>query len=69
LPSGKTSSPAVCYAPRPDTIPEAEIGALAAIYRLVIDSANERGRPRDKSGPVDARERIKDARTQEKYTR
>jgi hypothetical protein len=63
------ADPAVTYATRPDATPEAELSALAAIYRLVIDSANERDRSRDKSGSVDARERIEDARTQEKYTR
>jgi hypothetical protein len=63
------ADPAVTYATRPDATPKAELSALTAIYRLVINSANERGRFRDKSGPVDARERIEDARTQEKYTR
>ena len=30
--------PAVTYAPRPDTTPEAELSALAAVYKLCLES-------------------------------
>jgi hypothetical protein len=30
----------VAYAPRPDATPEAELSTLAAIYKLVLNSAN-----------------------------
>ena len=29
--------PSITYAPRPDATPEAEIGALANVYRYVLD--------------------------------
>lgn len=32
------SSPRIMYAPRPDATPEAELGALAAIYKLCLSS-------------------------------
>jgi hypothetical protein len=55
------SSPAVTYAQRHDATPEAEISALAAIYRLCLEShTQKRGRLPDKSGPDDAKERSKD---------
>ena len=53
------SSPRITYAPRPDATPEAEVSALAAVYRIVL-SAKKRGRLPDKSGPDDAKERSKD---------
>jgi hypothetical protein len=34
------SNPAIAYTQRPDATPEAELGALAAVYRFVIDRAN-----------------------------
>jgi hypothetical protein len=50
------SDPAITYAPRPDATPEAEISALAAIYKLCISShAKKRGHLLDKGGPDDAR--------------
>jgi hypothetical protein len=39
------------------TRPEAELTALAACYRIILDSANRRGRLPDKSGPDDEKER------------
>jgi hypothetical protein len=54
------SSPFVSYTPHPDATPETEISALAACYRIVLDSAKKRGRLLDKSGPDDAKERSKD---------
>ena len=32
------SSPRISYTPRPDTTPEGELNALAAVYRLILDS-------------------------------
>jgi hypothetical protein len=33
--------PSLTYAPRPDATPEAESSALAAIYKIVLNSANK----------------------------
>jgi len=49
------SDPAVSYTPRPDATPEGELRALAACYRIILDSAKKKGRFLDKSGPDDAR--------------
>jgi hypothetical protein len=46
-------SPRITYTPRHDAMPEDELNALVAIYRLIIGSENERGRLPDKSGPDD----------------
>ena len=40
-------SPRISYSARPDATETTELAALAAIYRLLIDSANERGRNPD----------------------
>jgi hypothetical protein len=48
--------PGVAYAPRPDATPEAEISALAAVYRIVLSRKKEAVSP-DKSGPDDEKER------------
>ena len=40
----------IAYVPRPDATPEGELSALAAIYRLVLDS-KKAARP---GGPDDA---------------
>jgi hypothetical protein len=46
--------PAVTYSPRPDTTPEGELDALAAVYRFILDChAKKMGRPAT-SGPNDA---------------
>lgn len=56
--------PAVSYVPHPDATPEAEISALAAVYRLAIDAARSTG-PRHACDPTDTRERINDGRDEE----
>jgi hypothetical protein len=54
-------NPAVSYAQRPDATPEAEISALAVIYKLCISShAQKEAAP--ESRPNDAR-KDQDART------
>ena len=53
-------SPRIAYAARPNTTPEIELSALANVYRLILDSAQKRGRLLDKSGLDDAKERSKD---------
>ena len=50
------SSPRIAYTPRRDATPEAELSALAAVYRIVL-SAKKRGRIPDESGPDDEKER------------
>jgi hypothetical protein len=32
------TSPRITYTPRPDATPEAELSALASVYRFIIDS-------------------------------
>jgi hypothetical protein len=50
------------YARRPDATPKAELSALAACYRLILDCAEKKAAPA--SGPEDARkEKDQDART------
>jgi hypothetical protein len=52
------------YTPRSDATPEAEISALANVYRFVLDChAKKRGRLLDKSGPNDGKERSVDDST------
>ena len=48
------NSARITYAPRPDTAPEAELGALAAVFRFVIDRANRNapGMTRTNGGDV-----------------
>jgi hypothetical protein len=51
-------NPVVSYASRSDATPEAEISALAAIYKLCLEShAQKRGRLLDKDGLEDEKER------------
>jgi hypothetical protein len=41
-------NPRVTYTPHPDTAPEAELSALAAIYKLVLSNSQaKRGDPHD----------------------
>ena len=35
------SSPRITYTPCPDATPEAELNALAAVYRIILDSCKE----------------------------
>jgi hypothetical protein len=56
------SEPRISYKGYPDTSSEAEISALANIYRLILHSAKQRDRLPDKSGPEHAR-KDQDART------
>ncbi len=45
MPAGK---PSIAYTPRPDATPEAELDALAAVYKFVLfDSQANRGGPHD----------------------
>jgi hypothetical protein len=49
------SSPQITYAPRNDASPEAELHALANLYRLVLDSAKKEAATSPVSRPDDAR--------------
>jgi hypothetical protein len=50
--------PEVSYSPRPDATPDSEVSALAAAYRLVLDSTQKKGaRP---GAPNDAEGRSSD---------
>lgn len=52
-------NPDVAYTQRPDAGAERELSALANVYRLILDSAKQRGRLPDKSGPDDEKERFR----------
>jgi hypothetical protein len=56
--------PHVTYAPRADVSPGAEISALAAVYKLCLNSshAKKRGRLLDKGGPDDPERRSDEIR-------
>jgi hypothetical protein len=56
------SSPRITYTPRPDATPEAELSALANVYKLVLDNhARKKGsRPAAPDDP----ERSSDARAE-----
>ncbi len=56
------ADPTITYSRRQDASQEAEIAALAGVYRLIIDSAKKRGRLPDKSGLDDAKEGSNDSR-------
>ena len=47
------NSPSIHYAPRPDSSFASELGALANVYRLALDSAKKKGRLPDECGPDD----------------
>ena len=59
--------PAVTYAQRPDATPEAEISALAAIYRIVL-GAKQRDRILDKGGPDDGTKVKEDSANEHRST-
>jgi hypothetical protein len=64
------SSPQITYTPRSDTTPEAEVSALAAVYRLVIDRAMQNAAGVSSTNGDDAKERSKDdSSATQKYTR
>jgi hypothetical protein len=47
--------PIITYTPRPETTPEAEISALARVYRIVLDSRNAKEAAPRQSCPEDER--------------
>lgn len=56
------SSPRITYAARPGTTPEAEICALAGVYRFVIEASRKKKATRP-GGPDDAERRSSDGTT------
>ena len=52
------SNPRITYTPRPDATPEAELNALVAVYRLILDS--KKAAP--SSGPDDVKGSRNDSR-------
>jgi hypothetical protein len=50
----------ITYAPRPDTLPEAELKALLAIYARAIERHDEGKEGGPPTAPTNAKERIKD---------
>jgi hypothetical protein len=55
-------SEAIVYCERHDATAETEIATLANVYRLVIESANQRGRLHDKSDLSDVKGQRNDSR-------
>jgi hypothetical protein len=53
------SAPHIIYVPRPDATPEAELNALAAVYRFILDDCRERKKAAPASRPKQP-ERTKD---------
>jgi hypothetical protein len=51
---GTQTLPGIVYAERPDTLPEAELSALAAVYKLVLE-CHARKEAAPESRPDDAR--------------
>ena len=47
------SSPRITYASHPDTTPAGELSALAACYRIILESQSKRDRHLGKDGPDD----------------
>jgi hypothetical protein len=45
--------PSISYAQHADITLQAELGALASVYRVILSSVEKRGRLLDKSGPDD----------------
>jgi hypothetical protein len=57
------SKPAISYTPRLDTTPEAELGALSAVYAFILQKHRERQKATLPGGPEDGR-KDRDAATQ-----
>ena len=65
-----TQTPRIAYRARDDATPEAEVSALAAVYRLVIDRAMQNAASVRSTNGDDAKERSKDdSSATQKYTR
>lgn len=60
------TAPSVRYTRRADAPPEVELGALAAVYRLVLDTAQKKGAA-SANRPEDAR-KDQDAGTRPQFT-
>jgi hypothetical protein len=50
------SKPAISYASRLDTTPEAELGALTSVYAFILQKHQERQRATRPGGPYAAKE-------------
>jgi hypothetical protein len=57
------SSISIIYTPRPDATPETEAAALATVYKLVLNAANEHKRVTGPNGGSDDVKKDKDAYT------
>ena len=65
--SASRNGPPISYAPRPDATPEAEVSALAAVYRIVL-SAKQKDRLLDKGGPDDGTKIKEDSAHEDRST-
>jgi len=59
-----TQTPPVGYRARDNAPPKAEISALANVYKLILDSAQKRGRLPVNSGPEDPERRSDEIRAE-----
>ena len=67
--SGSTCQTVVSYIPRPNATPEAELSALAAAYRFILDSKKKKEGSRP-GAPDDEKERsVHDSLASTNYTR
>jgi hypothetical protein len=63
------NSPRITYTARPDATPEAELNALAAVYRFVLDCrAKKEGGPAFTAPDNDAKESKNDCAVTRHYT-
>ena len=62
------SKPAISYAPRLDTTPEAELGALTSVYAFILQKHQERQRATRPGGSDAAKEIKNDSRHSNRNT-
>jgi hypothetical protein len=56
-----TETPRIVYRARDDATAQAEVSALAACYRIILDSQSKRDRQLDKDGPNDGTTTMEDS--------
>jgi hypothetical protein len=56
-----TQTPRIVYRARDNASPRAEVSALAACYRIILDSQSKRDRQLDKDGPNDGTTTMEDS--------
>jgi hypothetical protein len=62
------SAPRITYVPRPDATQEAELNALASVYRFILDSSAKENAAGVTSTNGDDAKGSKNVRARQKYT-